>query len=37
MYRWGQLVNLIKFALPEKALQALRNTNQIEKAYIEDF
>ncbi len=37
IYRWGELVNLIKFALPETGLQVLRNTYKREKAFIEDF
>jgi hypothetical protein len=37
IYRWGELVNLIKFALPETGLQVLRNTSKREKVYIEDF
>jgi len=37
MYRWGELVNIIKFGLPETALQLLRSVFKKEKAFIEDF
>jgi hypothetical protein len=37
MYRWGELINLIKFALAETALQLLRGVYQTEKALIKDF
>lgn len=37
MHRWGELINLIKFALSETALQWLRCVYKTEKAFIEDF
>lgn len=37
MYRWGELVNRIKFALPETGLQFLRGVYKTEKAFMEDF
>lgn len=37
MYRWGELVNIIKFALSETALQCLRGVYKKEKAYFAFF
>ncbi|MBZ8182819.1 hypothetical protein, partial [Oscillatoria salina] len=37
MYRWGEIVAIIKFALAETALKLLRNVYLEEKYYWENF